>query len=310
MEIEGLSRSKGSDGQATQLREGLYFLVNKKSRTSLDVNAGNGVRVQGYEPNLDNNIGNQMWAITKERLNDTHTLINIQHGTYLDLQGGLRNNGSAVISSAWQLDNQSRSNQEWRIEEREPDYFVIQCSSTDSYLELPGGSPQNSTLATCSQAAEQMDHQLWSLDLISRSALDIKMMLKSWKPDIEPRLFLSHGDSVQYFVLPNQIRRDIWKGTGLLRQPLRPHFFDDDSFVTRMKDAVTYWARDRFQANIRGYSVLWGMIYGETRKGPRAYNWYLSPDLFSLVFFDAQSGKEYGLAALDSFGFEPTLALF
>lgn len=52
------------------------------------------------------------------------------------------------------------------------------------------------------------------------------------------------------------------------------------------------------------------MIYGETRKGPRAYNWYLSPDLFSLVFFDVQSGQEYGPAALDSFGFEPTFALF
>ncbi|KAG8902660.1 hypothetical protein FRC01_009518, partial [Tulasnella sp. 417] len=61
---------------------------------------------------------------------------------------------------------------------------------------------------------------------------------------------------------------------------------------------------------IRGYSILFGIIYGEARKGPKAYNWYLSPDMCSLVFFDAQSGKEYGPAALDGFGFEPTFATF
>lgn len=30
----------------------------------------------------------------------------------------------------------------------------------------------------------------------------------------------------------------------------------------------------------------------------------------SLVFFDPQSGKEYGPAALNGFGFEPTFAMF
>lgn len=30
----------------------------------------------------------------------------------------------------------------------------------------------------------------------------------------------------------------------------------------------------------------------------------------SLVFFDPQSGNEYGPAALDSFSFEPTFAMF
>lgn len=40
-------------------------------------------------------------------------------------------------------------------------------------------------------------------------------------------------------------------------------------------------------------------MYGEAQNGPRAYNWYLSQDMGSLVFFDPQSGREYGPAALD-----------
>lgn len=61
---------------------------------------------------------------------------------------------------------------------------------------------------------------------------------------------------------------------------------------------------------VQGVSVLFGIIYGEARKGPKAYNWYLTRDMCSLAFFDAQTGEEYSAAALDGFGFEPTVINF
>lgn len=60
---------------------------------------------------------------------------------------------------------------------------------------------------------------------------------------------------------------------------------------------------------MQGYSVIFGIVFGEARKGPKAYNWYLSPDMRSLVFFNAQTGKEYTPVALDDFGFEPRFAM-
>ncbi|KAG8964197.1 hypothetical protein FRC00_003443 [Tulasnella sp. 408] len=119
-----------------------------------------------------------------------------------------------------------------------------------------------------------------------------------------------HATQTEYFVLPHELRQQIWKDTKLARQPVRAGVFDYNDFVIRSKDAVSSWARDKFPIQIQGPSVLFGIIYGEARKGPKAYNWYLARDMRSLVFFDAQIGEEYGPAALDEFGFNPTFVTF
>lgn len=307
-------RYEDRDDQVMSVREGLYTLTNKKSRTNLDLCDGNptkGTQVHGYEQHTEEDMGNQIWLIMKDGSNDTYSVRNLQSGTFLDLFGTDRQNGSKVVGWPRVLGSPGRSSQEWRIEERELDYHTIQCARTDTFLEILGGNSTNCAGVTCSEAADQeWDHQLWRLELISRTGTEIKSIFKSWKPNIGPLLLQSHDKSSQYFVLPNQPRQDIWKKAGLLRQPLRSHFFDYDNFVICMKDAVTLWATNRFQADVRGYSVLFGMIYGEARRGPKAYNWYISRDMCSLLFFDAQSGKEYSPAALDGFGFEPTFAIF
>ncbi|KAG8986038.1 hypothetical protein FRB90_004252, partial [Tulasnella sp. 427] len=84
--------------------------------------------------------------------------------------------------------------------------------------------------------------------------------------------------------------------------------FDYDDFVIKAKDAVNTWARDNLQ--IHGYSVLFGIIFGGAKIGPKAYNWYLSADMRSLVLFDPQTGAEYTPTVLVEFGFEPTFAMF
>lgn len=111
-------------------------------------------------------------------------------------------------------------------------------------------------------------------------------------------------------MLPHELRQSIWNDTKLPEQPVRQGVFDYNVFVIKSQDAVSSWARDTYPAQVQGASVLFGIIYGEARKGPKAYNWYLSRDMRSLVFFDAQIGEEYSPAALDEFGFEPTFVTF
>ena len=60
----------------------------------------------------------------------------------------------------------------------------------------------------------------------------------------------------------------------------------------------------------QGYAVLFGIIFGKGDKGPNAYNWYLSPDMQSLVFFDAQTGREFTTPALEEAGFTPSFGIF
>ncbi|KAG8992788.1 hypothetical protein FRB90_000899 [Tulasnella sp. 427] len=151
-------------------------------------------------------------------------------------------------------------------------------------------------------------HQLWSVERVSRSSGEIKAALALWKPDILHHLFQPYGDDAQYFVLPYELRKTIWEGTKLQRQAVRKHVFDYDNFVIKSKDAVSTWARDRLRLD--NFAVLFGVVYGNAKKGAKAYNWYLSNDMHDLAFFDAQTGREYTPAALNAFGFEPTFATF
>ncbi|KAG8911654.1 hypothetical protein FRC01_005599 [Tulasnella sp. 417] len=186
--------------------------------------------------------------------------------------------------------------------------YKLQCVMTDTFLEMDVGGTDNKGPVFCHAGAEDREGQLWDLERVSRTTLEIKALISAWRPDLLSRLFQPHGDHIEYFVLPDTLRNTIWSQTKLLAQPVCKIVFDYDSFVIKTKGAVNTWARDGLR--IHGYAVLFGIIFGGARKGPKAYNWYLTPDMRSLVFFDAQTGKEYTSAALDDFGFEPTFAMF
>lgn len=87
-----------------------------------------------------------------------------------------------------------------------------------------------------------------------------------------------------------------------------PYLFDYDLFLIKTKDKVHSWARDLFPVEIRGFGVLFGIVYGEAKKELKAYNWYLTDDMFSLIFFDPVTGREYSAEALNGSGFEPIFA--
>jgi len=173
---------------------------------------------------------------------------------------------------------------------------------------LKDGSQADLTHATCSAFVEGNDSQLWALEKSSRTVEEIIHILGDWNESLRSRLCHSHSVATHCFVLPHDLRKSIWEGTGLRTQPVRPQLSSQDHFVTKVKDAVGSWARNDLKLD--GYGVLFGIVYGQAQLGPGAYNWYLTPDLESLVFFDPQTGMEYTAITLEKRGFEPSFVIF
>lgn len=310
VEVQPPAYGGDSDDKDTPIPilDGLYILTNKMARTVLDLwHPKTGTQCQGWSQHTGGGIANQLWIICKNVSRDNYTLNNLHYARFLDLLAGNPDNGAYVIGC---VRVEGSLNQEWRIVEHIPHFYTLQCERTNTFLEIPGGNSANGTKTTCSAAASEKDCQLWQLDRVSRSGVEIRAIVEQWKPELLPRVLLPHGDAAEYFVLPGAFRRALWEQTNLQRQQVRPHMFDYDIFVIKSKEVVHSWARDTFPAEIPGFGILFGIIYGEARKGPKAYNWYLTEDMRSLVFFDPQTGREYSTAALDDFGFEPVFATF
>lgn len=287
------------------VREGIYILRNKMARTVLDLcHPKPGTQCHGWPQHND---GNQLWIVRKSVSKDTYTLGNFRHGSFLDLLAGNPENGAHV---AGYPRVEGSLNQEWRIVEQACHHYTLQCHQTTTFLEIPRGDSASGTKITCSNATPERDCQLWILDRLSRSGPEIRAIIEQWKPELVPRLLLPHGDSVEYFIPPRVVRQHLWEKADLQSQQVRLHLFDYDVFVIKSKEIIHSWARERFPTEIRGFGILFGIIYGEAEKGPKAYNWYLTEDMRSLVFFDPQTGREYSTAALDEFGFEPVFATF
>lgn len=116
---------------------------------------------------------------------------------------------------------------------------------------------------------EGHDGQLWDLERVSRTSLEIKGVITSWKPDLLSRIiqpYADHDESVtslcwyllrgsphyasRYFVIPQRLRNIIWNQTKLLNQPIYKNTFDYDDFVIKAKDAVNTWARDSLRVRV------------------------------------------------------------
>jgi len=70
---------------------GIYVLVNKASRTTLDLSAGNpkhGTKVQGYHRVCDEWFGGSRWALQHRDENGAWILSNLKSATFLDILDG------------------------------------------------------------------------------------------------------------------------------------------------------------------------------------------------------------------------------
>ncbi|KAJ7872625.1 hypothetical protein B0H14DRAFT_2570123 [Mycena olivaceomarginata] len=78
----------------------------------------------------------------------------------------------------------------------------------------------------------------------------------------------------------------------------RTGIFDTENFAWVQKGEIAKWAFKTLKAN--GFTILSGYMIG-TAKDTHGYNWTLSNDLQSIVFFDPTSGvfsNDIGYTAL------------
>lgn len=287
---------------------GLYVLINKGTNMLLDLRGGNrasGSPCEGWPRNFNEKIDHQFWVISHNQADGSHKIMSYRAGTFLHLESGKH---ERVVAFNRVGDGDSNHHQQWKISgQLGAKYYTIECLGSHKFLEIAHSKTANGAPVTCSPQAHD-DHQLWEVLKVSCTHQCIRGLIQSWKPELVKHLVRPFADDVQYFVLPDKLRDSIYDATQLLNQPVRKGTFDHGDFAIKVKDAVKTWARDRSPTD--GYSVLFGIIYGEASKGPNAYNWYLSSNMKSLVFFDPQANKEYKSADLDSFGFKPSCAVF
>ncbi|KIO26696.1 hypothetical protein M407DRAFT_7675 [Tulasnella calospora MUT 4182] len=86
---------------------------------------------------------------------------------------------------------------------------------------------------------------------VLEGGLEIRASIQKWKPDLLPRLLLTHGEDAEYFVPPGVlVRRSLWEKANLQRQPVRSHLFDYDLFAIKSKAEVHSWAKDGFPVEV------------------------------------------------------------
>jgi len=296
-----------------EISEGLYIMMNKASRTVLGLHDG---KLQGGTPCTGQNrkttasFVDSVWLIRQDGPDRTYTVRNVTSANYMDSCSSSKSDSSLVASWGRSKDPKSLGHlkQGWKIQVEAAGFYTLQNAHTETFLAIKAGSTTPGTPVVSSPFDQDDDARLWELERVSRTADEILSILGKWDESFLARLCLPHNGDAQYFVLPHLIRTSIWENTNLRLQPLRHLVFDYEDFVIKTKDAATTWVRDTLK--IDGYSALFGLVYGNASKGPKGYNWYLSPDLYSVVFFDAQTGREYTAPALEDAEFKPSFGMF
>ncbi|KAG8941221.1 hypothetical protein FRC04_004673 [Tulasnella sp. 424] len=309
----------------TELPEGLYIFANKTGEMVLDlpesgwfsllfrpesVGLGEQTPIQLFHRR------NQLWIVKRDGSGGAFTVQNLLWGSFLSAPVKVyetylvlfrKEVGSPVVKgNRRSLNARLRSHQEWRIGKTSAELFTVHCEHNNTFLDIVGLGQLHAVLG--SVRIPGREEQLWELERVSRTGQEIRKILSDWKPDLASRIFEPYPDDAQYFVLPYELRKSLLDRAGISRQGYIKYAFDYHDLVIKAKDSISSWARGRFAAS--GYSLLFGVIYGEAERGPKAYNWYLASDMRSLAFLDAQTGKEYTTAALDEFSFQPVFATF
>jgi hypothetical protein len=272
----------------------VYTIKNVASGTVLDLDNGksaNGTKCQGWEAYPKSELTyDQQWLISDVQGSvGVYTLRNLRGGTYLDLSNGSSTDGTKV--QGWEAASSANvKNQQWTITaEGSTGHYRLQNVAGGTYLDLDSGNSANGTKVQGWSYVKDDKNQLWDLTRVSRTHDEVQAIVDANSfTGVE---FASYRTDELYVVVPDSVRQDIYNGTGLSKTSWRDQIFDCDDFAIVAKAAVAKWANGFLLAD--GITVLFGVMFGENISGKKhSYNWYLTQDLSSLVFFEPQNGTE------------------
>ncbi|KAG8901658.1 hypothetical protein FRC00_005699 [Tulasnella sp. 408] len=186
--------------ESQRIPEGLYVLINKKTRTLIDLgggNTGSPASCEGWPRNVNEKIDHQLWIISQVEAGENYRIMSYRAGTFLDLEAGKSDKKSRVMAYKHVGKGDSRLHQEWKISAEVHGYHTIQCAKTGTFLEIADGKPDNGAHLVCSPEANDKDHQFWELERVSRTSQEVKAVIQAWKSELLDRLVQPYGDNVQ-----------------------------------------------------------------------------------------------------------------
>ncbi|KIJ39841.1 carbohydrate-binding module family 13 protein [Sphaerobolus stellatus SS14] len=220
---------------------------------------------------------------------DTYTVRNLCGGSYMDLSAaadgtsitGFHSTGSN--SQKWVIRKESTNGQSWKIQNK----------ATQTFADLSWGGTSNGTVICGWQGAwsdtNGQSHQQWMFDIQSRTASEVHASINN--SSYISRDFESYLSDGLYLILPRQKIQSIWQNSGLGNLAWRNDIFDCDDFATVFKGEIAKWGNQTFKADVSGFAMLCGMMFGRQATGAHAYNWFVdSTDKSKIVFFEPQNG--------------------
>ncbi|KAG8903840.1 hypothetical protein FRB99_002655 [Tulasnella sp. 403] len=288
----------------SEVPNGVYILMNKRTKTCLNLDGGgkqNGNKIEGWS-RFETFCPNSLWFIERHPSRG-YSIRNARAGTAMDA-----NDGSGKPSVLGFSFNLVDPDQCWDLIEQSNGYYSIQNIETKKCLRLKDGSSDNGAEVQCTDdSGDGDDNRLWLLDRRSRSPDEIRDVLQT-NPILSNMFEQSHEDTTRYIILPTRLREELYLKSGLDKCIRRPGIFDFEHFVIKSKEVVMSWARDNIALDNCG--VLFGIVYGSCRSGRYSYNWTLTADCQSVVFFDAYTGNELTTTSLEQLGFKARFATF
>ncbi|KAK7008389.1 ricin-type beta-trefoil lectin domain-containing protein [Favolaschia claudopus] len=173
--------------------KGDYTITNLQSKTRVDLKDGNnlhilqrydfeshntillgnnedGTRVHGWEPLTSKNEDylNQVWHImpTDRTGADSHHIVNVGTGTYLEIGEGNTTDGTPVTCSN-KAAEPTPSYQEWEFIKIKDNYYKARNLGSGTYLEIDEGSSANGAKIQGRGEVDTNENQLWVFDVIS-----------------------------------------------------------------------------------------------------------------------------------------------
>ncbi|KAJ7892407.1 Moa, A lectin from the mushroom marasmius Oreades in complex with the trisaccharide Galgalglcnac [Mycena leptocephala] len=281
------------------LPDGVYSISNAKAEIVLDLNGGNSANrttIHAWEKRGFDNIWSlyQLWLVQAvEGSPNVYSLRNLRGGSFMDMSFDSdpsgKANGNIVYGyeGGGEKHDQPYENQKWELI-KDGVFYKLRNVVGKTFLDLSNGNADNGTRIQTWEAAtpENEMNQLWSFERRSRSAAEIRTALAN-NPYTQAD-FKSYAVDQIYFILDRAFHTQL-RNANLKDFSWRNQIFDCDDFAWVHKAGVAKWGAENIKAD--GLSILCGFMAGYSENAGHAYNWTLSDDLWSILFFEPQNGQ-------------------
>ncbi|KAF7335117.1 Carbohydrate-binding module family 13 protein [Mycena venus] len=227
---------------------------------------------------------NQLWMV-KTTTNGNYTLRNLRSGSYMDMAEGSAANGTHIIG----FQSNGSNNQQWKIIEA-GEYYKIRNVQSQTYANLAGNYHANGNHIIGYKDTGGENNELWKFERRDVSAAEIQLSATKSGYDLDINLT---SRNPMFYVPPAALLSEIWHQVSLNSSSDKGLAF---------QQAVSTWAEGNIRA-AQDFSLLVGYARGTEQAENAEFNWTLSDNYSSVVFFSPTTGSTIAYPGGHSWGF-------